>query len=87
MYTVLPTKKAASMAMLYEDITNTYTTNVTAESAVLISVPVRNVFILSLSFIRCIMSPMFLESKKDMGNCISLLRKSDTSDMLMRVVT
>ena len=47
---------------------------------------VRNFSTRLWSFIRCIRSPISLVSKKDMGSFSSLIKKSDTREILIRML-
>lgn len=60
------------------------TTKVKSENTILRICCVRNEFTRLWSFIRCIRSPISLVSKKDIGNFKSLMKKSLTSEILMR---
>jgi hypothetical protein len=57
------------------------------ENSVVSELPVRKDFMRSLSPMRCIISPTFLLSKKRSGSRISFAKKSEISEMLMRVLT
>ena len=59
----------------------------TNENSVLTDEPVRNDSMRLWSPMRCMMSPTIFVSKNRNGSFISLMRKSDMSDMLMRVFT
>ena len=57
----------------------------TNENSVATDEPVRKLSMRLWSPMRCMMSPIILVSKKRSGSFISFIRKSDMSDMLMRV--
>ena len=62
------------------------TIKLTNENRVLSVEEVRKASIRLWSPIRCMMSPIILVSKKAMGSFISLMRKSEMMEMLMRVL-
>ena len=56
------------------------------ENSVLSVVPVKKLSMRAWSFMRCIISPVVLLSKKLTGSFISLMRKSVSMEILIRVL-
>ena len=84
-YSMLPNKKMANTNLLYMKSTTENTTKVSMAKVMLSVCWVRKLFTRLWSLILCIKSPISFVSKNDIGSFRSLMKKSLTSEMLIRM--
>lgn len=83
---MLPARNTAKMGTLYTNSTAEKSTKVKVEKMTVMAWLVRKFSMRRWSSMRCSRSPVSLVSKNFMGNFISLIKKSEMSEMLMRVL-